>query len=146
MTRPNTDTELPPLGGVPLDRPLYNAPIGEAMRRYVRKYVVFSGRASRSEFWWWWLTGFALLLVLVMIGELTRGNASVGEGALESVLIVLWWLFTLVGNLAVGARRLHDANLSGWWQLLHVLPGIGSLVVFVLALLPANPKGTRFDR
>jgi uncharacterized membrane protein YhaH (DUF805 family) len=138
--------DAPQPGGVPLDRPYYGVPVGEAIRRYVRKYVVFTGRASRSEFWWWWLTGLAVLLVFVMVGELTRGDAPSGEGAVESVLIVLWWLFTVVGNLAVGSRRLHDANLSGWWQLLHLLPGIGSIAVFVMALLPANPKGERFDR
>ncbi|WIB13630.1 DUF805 domain-containing protein [Curtobacterium sp. MCPF17_052] len=58
---------------------------------------------------------------------------------------MLWALITLIGGLALGARRLHDANLSGFWQFLHVLPGIGSLVLFVMFLLPPNAKGTRFD-
>ncbi len=62
-----------------------------------------------------------------------------------SYLFMLWVLATLIGSLALGARRLHDANLSGFWQFLHVLVGVGSLVLFVMFLLPSNPKGTRFD-
>lgn len=37
---------------VPVGQPLYGAPFGAAVRRFWRGYVVFSGRASRSEFWW----------------------------------------------------------------------------------------------
>jgi uncharacterized membrane protein YhaH (DUF805 family) len=68
------------------------------------------------------------------------------ENPVGSYLFMLWVLATLIGSLALGARRLHDANLSGFWQFLHVLPGLGSLIVYVLCLLPANPKGARFDR
>lgn len=146
MTQHNTDTELPQPGGVPLDRPLYGAPLGEAMRRYVRKYTDFTGRASRAEFWWWWLTSFAVFIVMELIGDAFRGDTPVGETTLGASLIIIWGLVTLIGNLALGARRLHDVNLSGWWQLLHIVPGIGSIAVFVLAILPSNPKGTRFDR
>ena len=32
----------------------------------------------------------------------------------------LWSLFLLVPGIAVGARRLHDVNRSGWWQLLYL--------------------------
>ena len=41
----------------------------------------------------------------------------------------LFGLATLVPSLAVGARRLHDINRSGWWQLLWLLPVIGWIVV-----------------
>jgi hypothetical protein len=34
--------------------------------------------------------------------------------------------------LAVGARRLHDTNKSGWWQLLLIIPLIGFVVLVVL--------------
>ncbi len=67
------------------------------------------------------------------------------ENPVGSYLFVLWGLVTLIGSLALGARRLHDANLSGFWQFLHVVLGIGSLVLFLMALLPSNPKGARFD-
>jgi uncharacterized membrane protein YhaH (DUF805 family) len=38
-------------------------------------------------------------------------------------------LILLIPELAVGARRLHDVNKSGWWQLLLTI--IGGILVLV---------------
>jgi uncharacterized membrane protein YhaH (DUF805 family) len=133
-------------GGVALHDPFYGAPFTEAVRRFWRKYTVFTGRASRAEFWWWWLTSFAIGLVLQLVPQVFTPDTPVLENPVGSYLFMLWVLATLIGSLALGARRLHDANLSGFWQFLHVLPGLGSLIVYVLCVLPANPKGARFDR
>jgi uncharacterized membrane protein YhaH (DUF805 family) len=136
--------DSPQPGGVALRDPFYGAPFGEAVRRFFRKYTVFTGRSSRSEFWWWWLTSFAVSLVLQLVPIVFTQEPFL-ESQAGSYLMLLWVVLTLVGSLAVGARRLHDANLSGFWQFLHVLVGIGSLVLFVMFLLPSNPKGARFD-
>ncbi|MBT1633675.1 DUF805 domain-containing protein [Curtobacterium flaccumfaciens] len=133
-------------GGVALHDPFYGAPFTEAVRRFWRKYTVFTGRASRAEFWWWWLTSFAIGLVLQLVPQVFTPDTPALENPVGSYLFMLWVLATLIGSLALGARRLHDANRSGFWQFLHVLPGLGSLIVYVLCLLPANPKGARFDR
>ena len=37
-------------------------------------------------------------------------------------LTVLLWLATIVPSIAVGVRRLHDTNRSGWWMLLPFVP------------------------
>lgn len=132
-------------GGVALRDPWYGAPFGGAVRRFWRKYTVFTGRASRSEFWWWSLTSFVVGLALQLVPQLFTPGAPAFENPVGSYLFVLWGLVTLVGSLALGARRLHDANRSGFWQFLHVAFGIGSLVLLVLFLLPSDPKGTRFD-
>ncbi|AIV41009.1 MULTISPECIES: DUF805 domain-containing protein [unclassified Curtobacterium] len=132
-------------GGVALRDPFYGAPFAEAVRRFWRKYTVFTGRASRSEAWWWWLTSFVIGLVLQLVPQVFTPGTPVLENPVGSYLFVLWGLATLIGSLALGARRLHDANLSGFWQFLHVVVGIGSLVLLVMFLLPPNPKGSRFD-
>ena len=53
-------------------------------------------------------------------------------------MIIGYRLYTLVSlvillpMIAVGARRLHDTNRSGWWQLLALVPfGIILVVVFL---------------
>ncbi|MBP1302543.1 MULTISPECIES: DUF805 domain-containing protein [unclassified Curtobacterium] len=132
-------------GGVALRDPFYGAPFAEAVRRFWRKYTVFTGRASRSEAWWWWLTSSVIGLVLQLVPQVFTPGTPVLENPVGSYLFVLWGLATLIGSLALGARRLHDANLSGFWQFLHVVVGIGSLVLLVMFLLPPNPKGSRFD-
>ncbi|PCN48398.1 DUF805 domain-containing protein [Curtobacterium sp. 'Ferrero'] len=132
-------------GGIALRDPFPGAPFPEAVRRFWRKYTVFTGRASRSEFWWWWLTSFAIGLVLQLVPQVFTPDAPLFENPVGAYLFMIWTLGTLVGSLALGARRLHDANLSGFWQFLHLAFGIGSLVLFVLFLLPSHPKGVRFD-
>jgi len=50
----------------------------------------------------------------------------------------------LLPLLAVGARRLHDSNHSGWWQLLALIPVAGWLVLTIFFLLPSEAGGNRF--
>ena len=73
-----------------------------------RKYSDFKGRASRSEFWWFVLFGG---IVNSFLGIFS--NASPQTGMLTSGIVTL---MLLLPHLAVTARRLHDANLSGWVQ------------------------------
>lgn len=58
------------------------------------------------------------------------------------------WLISslalLIPLLAVGARRLHDSNHSGWWQLMVMIPIAGWLVLLVFMLLPGNEQENRF--
>ena len=37
--------------------------------------------------------------------------------------------------MAVGCRRLHDIDKSGWWELLNFLPIIGWIVLLYWAVL-----------
>jgi uncharacterized membrane protein YhaH (DUF805 family) len=43
-------------------------------------------------------------------------------------------LATSLPSLAVTARRLHDTNRSGWWQLLYFVPLIGVIVLLVFLI------------
>ena len=49
-----------PTATVPLDKPYYGCSFQEAFLRFWKKYTVFKGRASRSEFWWWVLAAFGI--------------------------------------------------------------------------------------
>ncbi|MBW8845583.1 MAG: DUF805 domain-containing protein [Burkholderiales bacterium] len=88
----------------------------ESIKVCFNKYVDFSGRASRSEYWW-----FALFVI-------------VGYIVLSQVSHWLYYLFalgTLLPQLAAASRRLHDTNRSGWWQLIALIPLIGTIVLIV---------------
>jgi len=80
------------------------------------KYADFNGRAKRPEYWWFFL-------FLFLLGAVT--------GAISEVLNGIVALATLIPSLAVGARRLHDTDRSGWWQLLWIIPVIGWIVVII---------------
>jgi uncharacterized membrane protein YhaH (DUF805 family) len=135
--------------------PDYDASVGEAVRRFFKKYATFTGRASRSEYWWWTLISGVVGLILeivVMLGGASgstvndAGATVPGPGAIVGyVLVAIWTLATLVPSLALTVRRLHDANFSGWMVLIGLVPILGAIVLFVFMFLGPKPEGQRFD-
>jgi uncharacterized membrane protein YhaH (DUF805 family) len=51
------------------------------------------------------------------------------------ILMIPLWLITAIPALAVGAKRMHDRNRSGWWIILF-LYAPWALSIIELALLP----------
>lgn len=92
---------------------------GDSISTCFSKYAAFEGRASRSEYWWWFLFTFL---------------ASLASGIVSETLSALFSLGVLLPSLAVGARRLHDTNRSGWFLLLWLIPVIGWIILTVWAV------------
>jgi uncharacterized membrane protein YhaH (DUF805 family) len=88
----------------------------ESIKTCFNKYATFDGTASRSEYWW-----FVLFLCL----------ASAFLGIFSQKLQLAFNLLTLLPSIAAAARRLHDTDRSGWWQLLVFVPLIGWIVLIV---------------
>lgn len=96
---------------------------GESIKTCFTKYAEFSGRAGRTEYWW-----FELFLLLLIVGT----------GMLNDTLSNLFSLAVMLPSFAVGARRLHDVDKSGWWQLLYVVPIIGWIVLIYWSSQPGR--------
>jgi uncharacterized membrane protein YhaH (DUF805 family) len=88
----------------------------ESIQTCFSKYADFNGRATKSEFWWW-----VLFVVL----------ATLAANVLSDKLGLLVSIGTLLPYIAVTARRLHDTNRSGWWQLIGIIPVIGWIIMIV---------------
>ena len=88
----------------------------EAIRTCFTKYADFKGGASRPEFWWFILFNVIATLALSMISPRLSNAYS---------------LATILPVIAAGARRLHDTDRSGWWQLVNFIPFIGWIVLIV---------------
>ncbi|AMK76351.1 MULTISPECIES: DUF805 domain-containing protein [Methylomonas] len=86
------------------------------------KAFVFTGRASRAEYWW-----FALFTLLVSMVAGIIDQSSYGEPATVTAITNLLILFP---SLAVNIRRLHDTGHSGWWYLI-ILTIIGIIPYFI---------------
>lgn len=128
------------MNNVPLDQPLYGATFPQAISRFFQKYAVFSGRASRSEFWYAYLFVF---LVNVFIS--TVFGSLIGDMNLYRIITGVWSLAILIPFLALGSRRLHDANLSAWLLLLYLIPIVGWIAMLVIFALPSKPEGVKYD-
>lgn len=100
-------------------------------KRPLQKYADFTGRAPRAEYWWYAL-GLIIAFVLLSVIESILGLNRMVFGV-YGPLTALLWLATIVPGLAVGARRLHDTNRSGWWLLLmvpYLVLGIFTVMAF----------------
>lgn len=130
----------------------------------------FHGRSSRAEYWGWSLINLAVWALLVVVIPLLLGNDAVqlSTGALGpffgnlvvfsstgpsdhflplwlALLDGAWGIATLIPTFALLCRRLHDANFSGWWTVLALIPPV-SLIPVLMCLRRSQAKGARFDR
>ena len=95
-----------------------------------KKYCCFKGRASRSEFWWFCLFTLLINIAVVIVGAIAP--------ALASIISAVQALWLLLPTVSVSTRRLHDRDLSGWWQMLPLaaaLPAIAGAVLEADGLL-----------
>lgn len=110
----------------------------EAIISVIFQYAVFSGRACRSEYWYW------VLFVLLANFATVILDAAIFPGNELSPINAIFCLTAFVPGLAVTARRLHDIDRSGWWQLLGLVPIIGWIVLLVWAALKGDERSNRF--
>ncbi|MGB3750819.1 MAG: DUF805 domain-containing protein [Arcobacteraceae bacterium] len=96
-----------------------------------KNYANFQGRATRSAFWYFQLVSFIVSILLTIISA--------------GILYPIYSLAVLIPALAVGARRLHDTNRSGWWQLIVLIPIVGIIVLIVFWASQTKEARNRFD-
>jgi len=108
----------------------------------LKNFKDFKTRASREEFWSFTLVNIIIMILLTII-DINIGTFDPQSGV--GMLSFLYSLFVLIPSLAVGARRLHDINMSGWWQLLGIIP-FGGIVLLILWALPSKDEGNKYPK
>lgn len=93
-------------------------------------YFNFKGRASKWEFLWFEI----FVISLVIIADFIDSTETISD-------IILILLF--IPLIAVGSRRLHDMNKSGWWQLL-ILTVIGLIPLYYWWSREGSNQDNRF--
>lgn len=101
----------------------------------LKKYADFSGRSRRTEYWMFFLFNFAIGIVLSVV-DYVLGTAG--------ILALLFALAILIPSIAVGVRRLHDTDRSGWWLLIAFIPFIGTIALIIFFVLDSSPGDNRF--
>lgn len=129
----------------------------DSIKAFFKNYAKFDGRASRSEFWWTYLA-YTILTLLLVVPLFTAGaeyTEALGDSSstlhfntLGEILIgalILLGLVSIIPNISLTVRRLHDVGSSGWTYLISFIPYIGSFVVLVLCAKRSNPDGQKYD-
>ena len=101
----------------------------DAINAGFKGYVVFTGRAVRSEYWYWVLFSVIAQVILSVIYK-----------PLDWVFI----LATFLPSVAVAVRRLHDIDKSGWWLLIGFIPILGAIYLIWQFCIPGTAGPNRF--
>ncbi|ATF10043.1 DUF805 domain-containing protein [Candidatus Enterovibrio altilux] len=106
----------------------------------LKKYAVLKGRARRKEYWTFILFNMFFSLLLGQVDSmLGLFKTEVGIGTLG----IIYAITVFVPTLAVTVRRLHDANHSGWWALLSLVP-LGMFALLILQAFEGTQGPNRF--
>lgn len=109
---------------------------------FLRKYVSFSGRISRSEYW-----ALKLLILPIMVIILLNGVAMVwdktGNDLGILVLFVIIFISYIYFNIVADVRRLHDIGESGWLVLLELVPLVNIVIAAFLFFKGSQSAGNQ---
>ena len=84
----------------------------------------FQGRINRAKYWIATITYISVTIALVGLGFFFRFDT------IFFIIAAIVFVAVTVSGVAVGLKRLHDRDMSGWWLLVFyllpaVLDGIG---------------------
>lgn len=78
----------------------------------------FDGRINRAKYWLAVAVYFVVMLIAI-------GLMFALHGMIGMVLMGIIYIVMIVSGIAVGIKRLHDCDKSGWWLLVfYLLPGL----------------------
>ncbi|MEJ2437665.1 MAG: DUF805 domain-containing protein [Sulfurovaceae bacterium] len=99
-------------------------------------YFSFSGRVSRVEYW-----------AFIILGGIVCGGFLTIAIAVQSVVtyLIIFTVFAYM-SLCMNAKRLHDIGLSGWHQLISLIPIIGQILLLWRYVTPSQPFDNIYGR
>lgn len=125
-----------------------------------KRYVDFSGRSTRTEFWCAygiWLAIYVVLYIIAMVAgginmaAVVAGNGGAAGSVIGLILMGVMLIFalgSLIPLIAIQIRRLRDAGYQWWVFLLcyvgNFLCGIGSIVLIVLLCMPTKEPENQY--
>ena len=112
----------------------------------------FDGRVNRAKFWLVLIATDVVFFVLLGILMAATGMSmdvsadgsmpSMGGGGIVGGLIALvLFVAAMWIGLAMGVKRYHDRNKSGWWVLIAFVPVIGGLWYLIEAGFLSGTSG-----
>jgi len=112
----------------------------KAVKHAFKNYANFRGRTSRSQFWWFVLFMVAASVAIFIITEVGIATSEDPQlwntlAQVGTIMIIVWFLATILPVSAIWFRRLHDSNKSGWWYSLTAASSISGFVLVVLSAL-----------
>lgn len=105
----------------------------------MRHYATFTGRTSRAGFWLYILFYFIIMICAGIVDAALFGMDTANGGPVSGIVSLVHF----IPGLAIGVRRLHDIDRTGWW-LLIAFTGIGMIVLLIFNVLSGTQGPNRF--
>jgi uncharacterized membrane protein YhaH (DUF805 family) len=99
------------------------------------RFMDFTGRTPRIEYWIW------MFFVVVATYGLEGINQMLANSLAWGFLVVV---FTILPSMAMGVRRLHDYNASGWWILIWFIPIVGFISMIAIGCRKGDDGSNQF--
>ena len=97
------------------------------------KYIDFSGRARRKEYWMWTLYVTLINILAIILDDMLGLNFELlGEDLDYGWLYLITGIINFIPGLSIVVRRLHDVGKSGWFFLIILIPIIGWIGILIL--------------
>jgi uncharacterized membrane protein YhaH (DUF805 family) len=120
-----------------IEQPKYGCSFIEAIKRFYKKYAVFRGRASRSEYWFVSLFYFLVSLAVIILSAIAKPLA-----VIIGIAFLLFCLASIVPSIALYARRLHDVNISAWFIVIQL---VLSIIGFIITMSSSSNTDANYS-
>lgn len=108
------------------------------------KYMLFTGRARRREFWLFCLATVVISVAVSIVGAIF---SAIHLGFLAVILNIVLWLFSLailLPGLGLSVRRLHDIGKDWQYLLLAFIPLVGEIILIYFFIQEGTPGENQF--
>ncbi|MBM2772129.1 DUF805 domain-containing protein [Burkholderia territorii] len=93
----------------------------------------------------WWIYAVVSGVISAIFDAGSRGSSNDDLPLSVVLLFVAIAVVAFWSTLAVGVKRLHDIDKSGWWMLLMCVPIVGALALLVMnGFIAGTPHANRF--
>lgn len=104
-----------------------------------KKYIEFTGTATRSEYWAIYLLTWVLVFIATFLFFILSLSGPIGI-LLGSVIMLATGFFLVWLMAATAARRCRDAGINPWFVLSFIIPYINFIVFIVMGCLKTEEK------
>ena len=115
----------------------------EETKSLSKLFFSFDGRVSRSTYWLKYMLPYTLIYVVLAILDMSLGSFDfkIGFGIYSGI----FWFVGFIPGLAMGVKRCHDRNKTGWFLLISLVPLLNIWVLielwFIKGIDGANKYG-----
>ncbi|WP_349948491.1 DUF805 domain-containing protein [Lacrimispora sp. BS-2] len=100
-----------------------------------KNYFNFKERTTVKGYWMAVLFNVLVILLLAVLGNISD---------ILGLLSTIYGIAALIPGIALGIRRLHDINKSGFWILIAFVPFIGAILLIVWYCSQSVDEDNRF--